>query len=148
MLGYLTGSTCGDACWHAVENICRCSCMGTNHGILTVGGVRPARTSRIGGEMFELAAILTQEPEECYAHACTRHSVEVERIYAARFPDIDCFAYGEYRPRGVLPVQDRKLSATQNAWAEVLAVPSAIRLLWARPAGSEYARRVDRPAYR
>lgn len=29
-----TEHTCGDACWHAHEDICRCSCGGRNHGCL------------------------------------------------------------------------------------------------------------------
>lgn len=58
VIGYLTGQTCGDACWHAREDVCHCSCGGRNHGCLrTADGEQPVRTSRIAGEMFKLAAI-------------------------------------------------------------------------------------------
>jgi len=54
----LTAQTCGDACWRAREEICRCSCAGRNHGCLQSSeGVQPTRTSRISGKVFQLAAI-------------------------------------------------------------------------------------------
>src|SRR4051812_21952548 len=51
--------TCGEACWHAREPICRCSCGGKNHGCLTVagGGEQPLRTCRIGGVRYELHSV-------------------------------------------------------------------------------------------
>ena len=50
----LTGATCGDACWHAREDICRCSCGGKNHGILLgTDGKQPTRTRKIGGKFYE-----------------------------------------------------------------------------------------------
>jgi len=58
VLGVLTGETCGDACWHAREDICRCSCGGKNHGCLrTADGVQPVRTRRIGGRMYRMVAV-------------------------------------------------------------------------------------------
>lgn len=54
----LTSQTCGEACWHAEEDVCRCSCGGRNHGCLKVeGGKRPVRTARIDGERYKLAAV-------------------------------------------------------------------------------------------
>lgn len=53
----LTSQTCGDACWHAREDVCRCSCGGKNHGCLTHGGERPERTSKIDGEVYKLAGV-------------------------------------------------------------------------------------------
>lgn len=53
----LTGTTCGEMCWSAREDVCRCSCGGVNHGCLRgEGGERPRRSSRIRGEMYVLAA--------------------------------------------------------------------------------------------
>ena len=52
----LTDSTCGEACWEAREDVCRCSCRGANHGIYE-SGERPDRTSKIGGVMYKLIDI-------------------------------------------------------------------------------------------
>ena len=59
----LTDATCGEACWTAREDVCRCSCGGKNHGCLrpefVVGGVatRPERTAKIDGVRYVLRAI-------------------------------------------------------------------------------------------
>ena len=56
----MTDQTCGDACWHAREDICRCSCGGRNHGILrTADGERPVRTRKLQGFIYELLAVET-----------------------------------------------------------------------------------------
>jgi hypothetical protein len=54
----LTTQTCGETCWHAAEDVCRCSCGGRNHGCLTIdGAVRPVRTAKIDGERYALAGV-------------------------------------------------------------------------------------------
>jgi hypothetical protein len=54
----LTESTCGEACWHAREKICRCSCGGKNHGILNdPSGRQPDRVAKIAGFPYVLKAI-------------------------------------------------------------------------------------------
>ena len=51
----ITNQTCGEACWHAAEDVCRCSCGGANHGCLTVAGAsRPVRTAKIDDERYTL----------------------------------------------------------------------------------------------
>ena len=51
-------ATCGEACWHAREDVCRCSCSGKNHGILKRDGQeQPARTRRIGHTRLKLVAV-------------------------------------------------------------------------------------------
>ena len=66
----LTAQTCGDACWRAREEVCRCSCDGANHGCLqSSDGVQPTRTSRISGKVFQLAAIGTYPQMESAKHA-------------------------------------------------------------------------------
>jgi hypothetical protein len=61
----LTETTCGEACWHAKEDICRCKCGGKNHGILrTPEGIQPVRTAKIDGHHYELMAV--GEFEELY----------------------------------------------------------------------------------
>ncbi len=58
----LTENTCGEACWCAREEICRCSCGGKNHGILrTPEGTQPVRTSKIDGYRYELLAVGKRE---------------------------------------------------------------------------------------
>ena len=140
----LTGSTCGDACWHAREDICRCSCAGKNHGILTQGGTAPVRNSKVQGEFFELVAVIQGRGDgECWMDAFKRTDAERERIVAERFPGVDPYAYGQRREGKVFPVIDRKPSPTQLKWPEVAAVPNAYRLIWARPTGSPYLKRGD-----
>lgn len=66
----MTSQTCGEACWHATEDICRCSCGGKNHGCLRNGdGTQPERTCRIGGLRYKLIGVghwrdLTAEARE------------------------------------------------------------------------------------
>jgi hypothetical protein len=142
IFGVMTGSTCGDACWHAREEVCRCSCGGRNHGILTTGGARPQRTARIEGQLYELVAVIPGRAEgECWNDAFRRTTSEVSRVIAERFPGLDTYSYGEYREAKAMPVLDRKVSDSQAKWAEVQAVPGAFRLVWARPVGSRYLMR-------
>ena len=68
LLSYLTEQTCGDACWHAKEDVCRCSCGGKNHGVLrTKDGDQPVRTAKIDGVRYELRA--TGKRQELYSDA-------------------------------------------------------------------------------
>jgi len=54
----LSDITCGEACWCAREDVCKCSCGGKNHGILrTPDGTRPVRTAKIDGYRYELLAV-------------------------------------------------------------------------------------------
>jgi hypothetical protein len=144
VMGHITGSTCGDACWHAREEICRCSCGGANHGILNRGGECPRRTARIDGLMFELVAVISTDGTTCAADFFRRVSGAVAETIAERFPGIDQYAYGAWRQERTFPVADRKISETQSRWPEVAAVPGAARLLWSRPAGTAYRTRAER----
>lgn len=57
-MAVLTSQTCGEPCWHAREEICRCSCGGKNHGCLNAAdGERPVRMAKIDGERYTLAAV-------------------------------------------------------------------------------------------
>lgn len=128
-MGFITGSTCGDACWHAREEICHCSCGGANHGVLRDGGDQPTRTCKIGGQFYELSAIATSWREA---------DDTVTAIINERFPGLHHAGYGEFWPETYRPVIYRQISATQAKWPEVMAVPGAQRLIWSRPAGSRY----------
>lgn len=57
IVGYLSGHTCGDACWHARDAICHCSCGGKNHGIFARGEAQPIRTAKINGAMYRLVEV-------------------------------------------------------------------------------------------
>ena len=143
----ITGSTCGDACWHAREEVCRCSCGGKNHGILNIGGCQPVRNSKIDGNFYELVAVIPGRSEgEAWINVDQRCRAEYNRIIEERFPDLDMYAYGAWREEKTLPVVDRKVSPAQAKWPEVLAVPNAVRLIWSRPAGTAYKTRAMRKA--
>lgn len=57
LMAILTSTTCGEPCWHAREEVCRCSCGGRNHGCLANGGARPQRTAKIDGHRYKLSAV-------------------------------------------------------------------------------------------
>ena len=54
----LTQTTCGLNCWYAREEICRCSCDGSNHGCMKVeGAAQPIRETRRQGKVYRLAVV-------------------------------------------------------------------------------------------
>lgn len=60
LMAFLSEATCGEACWEAREDVCRCSCGGKNHGCLrSTDGVRPVRNAKIDGFRYELKAVGT-----------------------------------------------------------------------------------------
>jgi hypothetical protein len=48
--------TCGEACWEAKEDVCKCSCNGKNHGIRK-RGENPIRTKRVKGHLYYLQMV-------------------------------------------------------------------------------------------
>src|ERR1039458_5266697 len=58
IVAFLSEATCGEPCWEAREDVCRCSCGGKNHGCMrTADGIRPTRTAKIDGYRYELKAV-------------------------------------------------------------------------------------------
>lgn len=58
IIAYLTERTCGEACWHAKDEVCHCSCYGKNHGCLrNKNGVKPDRHARIDGIVYKLEGV-------------------------------------------------------------------------------------------
>lgn len=53
----ITDATCGEACWSAREDVCRCSCGGKNHGITRNGAGIPERTRKKQGRVYKLIAV-------------------------------------------------------------------------------------------
>jgi hypothetical protein len=55
----LTEHTCGEACWFAREEVCRCSCGGRNHGCLSDGGngKQPQKMRKIDGYRYRLVEV-------------------------------------------------------------------------------------------
>jgi len=134
VMAILTGHTCGEACWHARELVCRCSCGGANHGILKLAnGIQPDRTMRKGDDVYTLAAVASSYTEAA--------AIETE-ILKTRFVGIDVWAYGSYRECANMPVLQRKASASQLKWTEAGTVPADRwgnkYLVWALPTGSKY----------
>lgn len=75
-----TEQTCGDACWHAREDVCRCSCGGRNHGCLRdENGTQPARTRKLHGTAYQLVAVEARGTNECRA-ATMKPIRELERL--------------------------------------------------------------------
>ena len=85
----ITEQTCGDACWHAREDICRCSCGGRNHGCLrTEDGIQPNRTAKIDGYRYELKAVGTDGfYDEAKALNEANGPYRTDRINATSFND-------------------------------------------------------------
>lgn len=76
---FLTETTCGEACWQAHEDICRCSCGGKNHGCMrSADDIQPTRASKIDGYRYELKAVGTNVYGEAKAinHANGPRSVD------------------------------------------------------------------------
>lgn len=58
LTAFLTDATCGEACWEAREDVCRCSCGGKNHGCLRgQDGQRPERTCKMDGVRYRLVSV-------------------------------------------------------------------------------------------
>ena len=53
----MSEATCGEACWQAREDVCRCCCNGANHGCDRLTGERPERTKRKDMHRYKLTAI-------------------------------------------------------------------------------------------
>ena len=61
MEAIITETTCGENCWTAREDVCRCQCGGKNHGIQRDdedGSEQPTRTRRVKGKIYELHSVV------------------------------------------------------------------------------------------
>lgn len=127
--GILTGHTCGEACWEAREEICRCSCGGKNHGIHRRTGERPERTCRNGVNHYILVGVYGD-----YFQA-TRGMVTTRKT---EFSDYYSMSRENY------PVLVRAATKSQMQWPEVQTVESTHKfnpqkyLVWKLKPGASY----------
>lgn len=113
--GTLTDRTCGDACWQAREDVCRCSCGGAHHGCLrAANGAQPARTRQIRGRRYYFVAAMGED--------------QGGLSYSA-YSDLDTMAYKRnLAERGdtwwqhdVRPIRSMAAPYTMKAWPELKA---------------------------
>jgi hypothetical protein len=113
VIGYLSGHTCGDACWHARDLVCVCSCGGKNHGILARGDLQPTRTAKINGALYELVEV------------GPHREIEARRMAEVRAANHHWF----YDPCG--PWLCKSATKTQlSKWPELQAFPAGASILW------------------
>lgn len=113
LLAIFTSQTCGEACWHAREDVCRCSCGGKNHGCLrSADGVQPVRSARIDGVMRELKAVGTSGELDGQAREINKAAgVKFHYAHTARND------YGETVPAKLRPATKAQL----EKWPELTA---------------------------
>lgn len=56
LVSFFSDITCGESCWEAKEEVCRCECGGKNHGI-NRRGENAVRACRLGGVRYELVSV-------------------------------------------------------------------------------------------
>lgn len=119
---FLTEATCGEACWEAREDICRCSCGGKNHGCLrSKDGVRPVRNAKIDGFRYELKAV----DGDVYGEAKAIND-QVER-------KIGGYTYHPTETEAGAPARVKRASKDQLAkWPELAAARARIAEIDAR----------------
>lgn len=156
VLAVLTSQTCGEPCWHAREEVCRCSCGGKNHGCLTHGHERPERHAKIDGHAYRLAGVGPRD--SLYADATqinkaagfayvdkpslvidsTSRNWTPEEIAAARSRGAEMWFsqyYGTWKETDSgAPARIKYPSASQKKWSELAAFAGQrdTALLWVR----------------
>ena len=111
----ITDATCGEACWSAREDICRCSCDGANHGITRTGGV-PERTSKIDGLMYKLTAVGPEKDIEQQAREMLKGQIKSKVFVLA---EVTYTYYWKAKDRRS-PVRTRPATASQiERWHEL-----------------------------
>ena len=155
IMAIATSTTCGEMCWHAREEICRCSCGGRNHGCLSHGGERPERTAKINGERYRLKAVGRYADIYADARAINRAAgyrsvnyptlviggacqgrVTPEKLAAAKASG-ERFWFSQYKytwsetDEGA-PARLKAASANQLKWPELSGWPDGAYILWER----------------
>ncbi len=122
---YLTEATCGEACWEAREDVCRCSCGGKNHGCMrTADGTRPTRNSKIDGYRYELKAVGPKLYAEAEAINKAAGPYKVDGRYT--------YTWSETMPGA--PARLKPATKDQVArWPELAAARAEIDAIYANP---------------
>jgi hypothetical protein len=136
ILAIFTTQTCGESCWHAREDVCRCSCGGKNHGCLSHGGERPERTAKLDGERYKLVGVgnyrdLYSDAERINREAGYR-SVEKPVRYGERWVQ---YYYTWSETDAGAPARLKTASKSQMNWQELAGWRDArngVYLLWQR----------------
>jgi hypothetical protein len=118
LAAFLSQNTCGEACWEAREDVCRCKCGGKNHGCMrTADGTQPQRMAKIDGLHYKLAAV----GEGVYE--------EAKRINDSfgKCRHIGSYSYGWSETEKGAPARVKKATKGQLAkWPELAAAREAI----------------------
>ncbi len=130
----LTETTCGEACWKAREDVCRCSCGGKNHGCTkTVNGItgfNPDRTAKIDGFRYKLLAVGRRYQDGLSAQARNLNQVAGRKIGS--------YTYSPRDTEKGAPARVKSATKTQVAkWPELSAYREATYrdrpyLLWVK----------------
>src|ERR1039458_7093513 len=115
IVAFLSEATCGEPCWEAREDVCRCSCGGKNHGCMrTADGIRPTRNAKIDGYRYELKAV-----GEVYAEAKAINRGAGYRSVDRISDTLTYHYYWEYTDKGA-PARMKTASDSQIAnWPEL-----------------------------
>jgi hypothetical protein len=139
IVSILTHTTCGEACWSAHEEICRCSCGGKNHGCLkTSEGVRPVRSAKLDGIMYELIAVGSMElnsQAEDINHAVGYRAIDRVNetlVYRYHYRHVDKGAPARIRRATSSQIQAWPELAASRAMTEQERYFSPVVLLWKR----------------
>jgi len=115
----VTDQTCGEACWHAREDVCRCACGGKNHGILrSQNGQQPVRTRRIASHMYQMLAV---ESANASCRAASMHPMEdQQRSIVGRLVDAGRWDWRDFESTPGYPVILRTASVSEvERWPEL-----------------------------
>lgn len=130
----LTGATCGEACWRAQEEICRCSCGGRNHGCDRTGD-RPYRTCRVKYHTYRMIAVLPDG-----YRAGENIGGQGGGWYQARIQASELTRSLPEHMYGFEPVFERRASESAMKWPELEAYRADTErpyLIWAREDAAE-----------
>ena len=113
--GTLTDRTCGDACWRAREDICKCQCAGARHGCLrSENGVQPPRTRTIKGRRYYFIATMG---EDCGGLSFAAYYALDTMAYERNIKERGDFSW-QYDVR---PVRSMAAPYTLQSWPELKA---------------------------
>lgn len=123
ILAIMTETTCGEACWCAMEDVCRCSCGGKNHGIFRRGGSRPERTCKIKGMLYKVHTI-------CQSYYEAKKLCYELRKAANDVSKYTGLVYYDSEPGDMY--HSKSITPNQAKWPEVQNVAGAKYIIWQR----------------